>query len=672
MQTRELYINDKLIHLSEGTRIGMTYQANNIAELQNRQGNFSNTFKILMTDTNLSELDWLHIQTSSTEIPYRRNTAKYIEDGIEIVPKGEAVIKVSESKNGIFIVEISIVSGNTDPFKELGDKIVGELYEGVDPHEWNFENVRDSRQENNFFMYPFIDWRTDADTFFTAANVDPATMLPTLRVPDLLDKIEADIDYEFIGDYINSDAHQNMILTPSHFELTDETVEALAAASWRTPEDSFIVLANNYANSSVSIPQGSGNTSLSMLPAHNDWDVGSGFLFTEYYAPQNEVANLKYTATVGIDWFATQNYGLFQSPEEKNVRTYARLWGWDTIGAPVLLASQVVIDISTTPYLNGQVQEEGQFVVSIETGEIQLNAGWVYYPEIECVFRRHSNADTGGAVYSKGSRFQKIPTKALVYGNDIYFKDLYRMTIKDVFKDLMNKRGVIMQTDSYQRKIQLNFFQDVVDNIASAIDWSGKVDVRQSKMVYKFGKYGQTNYFRFKESDQVTEELGDYYFNIDDQTLAEEVNVVQFKHPATEQENRYLGYNIPTIEGVDSLYKWNEPDWRLLQMDIQDTDFDVTYNDGTDSEALDTDIPFCKFEGMDILAPEYYSALEGILDKTKVIVLMIDLNAVDIQALDFVIPRYIGVPELNIDGYFYINEISNYKKGKTAVQLIRL
>ena len=35
MQTRELYINDKLIHLSEGTRIGMTYQANNIAELQN-------------------------------------------------------------------------------------------------------------------------------------------------------------------------------------------------------------------------------------------------------------------------------------------------------------------------------------------------------------------------------------------------------------------------------------------------------------------------------------------------------------------------------------------------------------------------------------------------------------------------------------------------------------
>jgi nitrogen fixation protein FixH len=246
------------------------------------------------------------------------------------------------------------------------------------------------------------------------------------------------------------------------------------------------------------------------------------------------------------------------------------------------------------------------------------------------------------------------------------------MKVKDVFYDILNLRGLMIQTNAYTREVQFNFFDDLIKNKAIAKDWSNKVDVNTSVLSYQFGKYAQRNDLVFKDNSEVTQDLGNFYFNVNDENLEVENTAVQIKHPATEQTNKYLGSNVPSIEGIDALNKWQKPEHRILQMSVQNSSYNVAFEDGTSTLNTTSNIPYCKFEGFDVLVPEYYNALTDILTRTKALGLVLNLTPIDIQSLDFSIPIFLDVPEMNINGYFYINKISNYRQGLTACELIRL
>ena len=94
----EILINDKRLDLSDLTKVGVTYCANNIGELQNRQGNFSNTFKIPITKNNSTLLEWSNLQTSISNIPYQKNNCTLIHNGVEIVSNGIAILNSSDNR----------------------------------------------------------------------------------------------------------------------------------------------------------------------------------------------------------------------------------------------------------------------------------------------------------------------------------------------------------------------------------------------------------------------------------------------------------------------------------------------------------------------------------------------------------------------------------------------
>jgi len=120
----ELIINDRRVDLSENTNIGLTFCANNIGELQNRQGNFSNTFKLPITKNNREIFEWSHLQTSASLMAYKKLKATYIQNGVEIVTEG--VAEISSVDNNYFY--INVYSGNVDLTDAIGDITVGELY----------------------------------------------------------------------------------------------------------------------------------------------------------------------------------------------------------------------------------------------------------------------------------------------------------------------------------------------------------------------------------------------------------------------------------------------------------------------------------------------------------------------------------------------------------------
>jgi len=68
----------------------------------------------------------------------------------------------------------------------------------------------------------------------------------------------------------------------------------------------------------------------------------------------------------------------------------------------------------------------------------------------------------------------------------------------------------------------------------------------------------------------------------------------------------------------------------------------------------------------------HYTALIESLNQAKVLKADFNLNATDINNLDFTIPIYLDVPSESINGYFYLNKIENYKGNITKCEIIRL
>jgi hypothetical protein len=243
------------------------------------------------------------------------------------------------------------------------------------------------------------------------------------------------------------------------------------------------------------------------------------------------------------------------------------------------------------------------------------------------------------------------------------------MKVKDFLKDTLNLRGLVIQTNSYLRTIKINTFDDIKNNKAIAKNWSDKLH-SISELSYTFGNYAQKNWLRFKSLDSVTANLGDSYFEVANVNLAAEKTVVELGHPATEQKAKYLGLNIPKIKALDVNNEWQNPEYRILT--LQQKNISIDYTDGVTTIKKTSSIPSCKFEGMDVLSSSYYKTIKEILTETKVINAVVKLNGKDIQELDFTIPILLDIPELSINNYFYINTISNYKKGLTNVELVRL
>ena len=119
-----LIIAGKEIELSENSKIGVTYQANEIGELQNRQGNVSNLFKIPLTRNNILSLEFVHNIQSPTLFPYKKTLGTIIDNGIEIVSDGEVLI-VNTDLNFAYV---NVAGGNLDFISAIGEKTIGSLF----------------------------------------------------------------------------------------------------------------------------------------------------------------------------------------------------------------------------------------------------------------------------------------------------------------------------------------------------------------------------------------------------------------------------------------------------------------------------------------------------------------------------------------------------------------
>lgn len=636
----ELYINGQLCDLSNFTRIGLTKQANNIGELQDRQGDFTNTFKLPLTQRNIELIGVSNDVQSNSNIPYQTLIITYLQDGVPIIANGRGVIEGITST-----IDISVTSGNTSLSDAIGDLIVGDLFEDETPFTWNLANVISG---GSYWTFPLIDWRIDIDTFFDSDTIDVREMLPCLPIPKLFEKLEDRIGFKFDGAYVNGVDHNSMVLTPSEFvrssTLTVNSARYLLTGGELADTTFFNI-------SSTSPPPTFGTV---YLPIKTNTFTNSEFSFTtnsRFIPTTNQVGVLKFSALLNTFRFCDGN--------NSDVSLYVRVFITNHTDSIILSYQQT--EVFTTEMNIGILPN---FSIGFQTDEMTFVAGKEYRVWAYVNYANIALDSTIRATW-QNSKFEFQQTQSIIFGSDISFRDLFRMKVVDVFKDILNLRCLMVQTDDYSNITELDYLNKVKQN--EPLDWTDKLANNIPELSFLFGKYARRNWLRFKNNTNVPDELGDAYFDVANMNLEVEKDMIKISHPATEQRSKFNGFNIPKVKALNSTKQWQKPEYRLLQVVKQDTDFDVNYTDGTTTTAVDTQIPFANFVGGDTLISSYYTTIQAILDKSKVIQLPFRLTPLDVQNVDHLTPI-----KVDCFGTFYLNKIENFKDEITICELVRL
>jgi hypothetical protein len=664
----ELIINGRRVDLGENTNIGLTFCANNIGELQNRQGNFTNTFKLPTSKTNKEIFEWSHLQTSSSVMPYNKLKATYRQNGIEIISDG--VAEIQSTDNNFFY--INVYSGNTDLLESIGDLTVGELYENDTIYNWNLTNNIAIRDKSRYYIYPLIGWRKDV-TFFTTSTIDVRHMLPCAVMQELFFRLSQKIGYSFTGNYLKSSDHLNMVLTPNEFTIP-------SSDAVKTSQQ----LLTQGTTGGTAISSGTSISYVNYYPNFRNENNVNEFIYGDFRPSVNKVGKLKFSGEYQIKWIASEN--------KSNENTKDCFLNLNIIDE----SSNIIYGpIKSGPYtFKKNTNISDLIIIDFETPELTFLAGKQYKVNIKAEIQQKNVAtlfnlyeykiyNTFPIGYFSGpSKTDTLPhyliftpSPKIAFNTPINFTKIFTMKVKDVLKDILNLRAIIIQTNNYTKTISFNNFEDLKVNKSIANDWSNKIQ-NQNQMGFKFGNYAKKNNFLFKlDSDKVfnSDLYGDYYFNLTGENLEPEKTVVKLAHPFTPFGNRYNGYVIPSINGLkDNTNEWLKSDWRLLNLKIQSTNFNVNYTDGTTTLSESTFIPFCDVPTFGQLVPKYYSTIQSIIQTPKVIKIVAKLNVNDISDLDFSIPIQIQRPDLNLSGYFYINKIENYKGGLTSCEIIEI
>lgn len=644
----EVYINDERIDLKDFAGIGLTFQVGSILNPSSRSGNLSNAFTVPKTQNNTRILGNISNINSSTTIPYQRNSAKIKQDGVEIFSDGFAVVGEVSSE-----YKITVYSGNVSFFDAIKDKNVSELDFGE--HQFVMGNITGSFGGGQDYIYPIVDWGNDTEFLDNTNTQNANALFPLLFVKSIIEKIVDSVGYVLKGTFVNSDSYNRLMLSINQWGYEQEVVD----------ENSFIAYNPTTIDEDLDGVTSPGTTytypldfATSTQPVYD--------VLTDEYTPNNTYIG---------------NFELVASGTVADINAGASL----TVRITIEILEDASVILSDTILYTGLTTTPTDWDLRINVNDRMVYKTSDYSARVTVVVTTNTATYPSANFTMDESFFKYYATKDIRYTADIRPSNFYNINQDTVIKELLNMYSLTVQTNDLTKELFLNSLDELNDNIGSSKDWSNKIDIGKTPSInYRLGSYGQINHVRYKADDDVIGEFADSSFTVNDSTLETEKELITLKSVAVESGLRVINETTPTIPLSNYLgeaFDKKNPRFLLLNQSNKTVNFVNTIN--SDSATVSTDIPFCYFsesgqsDSLDwsSLLAANYDTLLGMLDQTKLVSAYFLLSGNDVANFDFTIPIYLDVhtPEININGYFYVNKISNFKKGRaTKVDLIRL
>ena len=645
----ELYIDDSLVDLGDAS-ISIEYAIAPIGELNKRVGARSINFELPKTAKNRAIFENAQYLPSISRKPYRRLKAKLLVHGIDINMTFFVLDSVNKYYNG------TLYGANTDLFTKI-NRPLSDLDLTQYNHFWKTTNIINSFSNTDGIIYPIIDYNSDSPNTFMPSTGD--TLQPEVLHPCIFKKTVFE-----------------EIIRQAGFNLSDridyrgkDELDVLGCKQFIRDTNP-----NKYLGKFGAFPLQLTYRSYIVFP--------STLMPTPYGDPFNfdniERSEAFWGGQSLYDVFTFQDHVLIEVSGTFRLRS-------QTPNTAFVIQATHTTNTQTDPLVtvlasgnNDGTYQDYSFTASFDLkknltfGKIQLG---FYIITNGATF----DIDVANSFFSidrcKVSEPFDIKFDAtldanyITVANNIIESDT---TQSSFLSDYLKMHNAIIYTDLITNTCFVVPFDDVLKNISKVIDWSDKLNISDDvEVTFRFD-LGQQNLLVYKDDDTVLKPFGtDGAFLIDDENLPETFDFLEVNYGATEAVTRLtdrLINQVKIYEGGE--YKGGvEPRTLILRRISDDITIDATNFVG--------DVPYSyfidEFETVNMgfsnsLIPDYYTAISGIIDSSKIVNCLIRLNASDIAQFDFLTPVYIK----QLDAYFYVSKISGYEPNRNVSTLCEL
>lgn len=623
MQQEELWIEGIRFDLGDST-VSQTFQINDLAEIKDRQGNYSNTIRAPRTPNNVAALNYLGIAGSQSRSPYLKLMAKYAVNGIELVSDGYARVRQSEIGDTIDIV---VYSGNVSLMDAIKGKKINELNFADLNHFLNISTFQDGMANTEGYIYALGNFGFDgADALIAAERQSPSLYFHTLWK-----KIFEEAGITYSGDFFETNESFKSEVLPSTKgqDIVDVETSSDDLGSFDTDEASYNETLNQdtFYSHLFELSATGGLTDLTLVdPQHLRIDFDG-------------VAQLTLEVSYGIT-FGTAGVTISRN------------------GSGILYRNLDPSETDETIELNIPVNN-GDII------SISLSARTERTDPVLPIYKIQMSAEAS------------LDVEAIEGGVFIDFAQITsKMTQADFIKDVMQRYGLMFKSKgTHYEFIQI---ETLCNSRSNAEDWSDKLSILGPEE-YDLGNYGINNILKYKYPQDTLEFPYDGTIIADNEHLESEKEMFTSQFMISEQTSTLIGapvYLVPIWEG-----KYDD-EGTLEEVKIKETEpriFKVKRYDGTvNAKFFETgpvgitdDVPFLSLENvqMDFYIANYYPAFNRMLNAPRKRTDMFWLSPIDIYQLDFFRLKYLK----QLGQYFYLNKVSNYIPGRlTKCELIQV
>lgn len=635
MNNKEVYINDILLDLDEDNNpIRLIYAINDLAELKDRQAYSTNTFKIPNTQKNKIACGIPdNAQLIQTQ-PYRKNTAKIVQNGIEILTNGTAIITSSGED-----IQVQVLSGLIGFFDIIADKKISDLDLSEYDHTWNLTNVAASQSNTDGYVYPVIDYGSLSND---SRRADVRQLRPATFRKTIIEKIVSEAGYTISGNPLSYDKYVRSLIPFSndkfsHSKAYAELISGLKVSARKTINQQI----DSGTLEQLIILQDDATTD-----PGNAWD---GYVYT---SPNNFKATVTFKYSIDQRWTVPVGGS---TPETYMFIDYNSGSGFNNIAQNVTTCSQRLVLES----FNDQVI----------TVEINFKSG----DQIRIRDLQQPATNRMQSVVKAGAELTITPiSEDVIYGSSVQLSaTLPDITQKNFFKDFLQNFGLIVIPNNYTKELLLINMEDVYGNKPIALDITEKIIDSPDDISYSFDGYGINNYGKYKDDDAVPDGTGDGVIVLDNLTLNDNVTLFTSIFAASVSNIKMGGVRVCEIKKISdpdkSLDFSIKTQPRILLNNYLSGQFILT--DGANSNTVNlVSVPL--FDGLSYadLFNENYPEIKRMLYRPFLVNKKILLKEIDIANIDWRIPVY----DAKSASYYYKNQISYIQGNVSEISLIRM
>lgn len=617
-----IYIDNQLVDIDEKTLVATSYQLGEVGDLRTRYSNYSNRIKLPKTERNTMIFGYAENVNSETDVPYKKLSAKVLQNGLEIMPNATAIIRSADD-----FYSVELYSGSFDFFGRMGQKRLDDMFQGALPQ------LIDWPLSNSLLSDAFIN---DGGLNEGANPLAYRTRLG-IKYKDLLDNIISTNGYTKSGNIFNDATLNALYLHCLNFNSKYST-KFCTPKEFEAHRDPAVVFNATDTNNKMNFTDVKFNGGL--YNGTNTFEVNDPLLGGAYFY-FNMYAVLVITNIAFAGGATRLRVQLFSGSATYTI---------NNITAPGTYFLELSDNVGNDPLGSPVTKVVGQ-------------DGQNSYIQIRCTDNVGTPTGTATVTFGAGTKlYNKClatnPLPAIYQSTGGLMPDLLQ---KDFFKDFAIRTGTLFREQG--STLVCKTLEEIINDRANAKNWTHKRDITQPDgVVYFFRNYAQSNYFRYNNADDFVDEftgqgnLNIANFNLDEDRL---YYTSPFNSSFTRRHgNVNAGFvtaaYVPIVEsGQDK----TDPGLRLLMVRAKRS-YEPTLSGPTSSYNVayfeDVDGLEGKDASFEHALTRHYPSFKKYLQKAKMLTRMYWLNEEDIAGLDLFNLIY-------DDGVYYlVNAIKNY------------